>query len=71
MEKFTLCHMENLETVFNTLTADDEYSLLNRGTLTQHIQMHLSQKERNSFELFCKLFKSTLNLEHSQKRSPS
>ena len=50
-----------LRQFFNTLTADDEYSLLNRGTLTQHIQMHLSQKERNSFEFFCAFFKSTLN----------
>ena len=35
----------------NTLTPDDKYSLLNRGILTQHIQMHLSQKQKTFPEL--------------------
>ena len=30
----------------NTLNGDDKYSLLKRGYLTQHIQMHLSQKQK-------------------------
>ena len=30
----------------NTLTADDEYCLLNRDNLFQHLQMQLSQKQK-------------------------
>ena len=30
----------------NPLTADDNYSLFNRGNLLQHIQMHLPQKRK-------------------------
>ena len=36
----------------NPLKADDKYSLLNRGNLLQHFQMHLSQKRK----IFCGLF---------------
>ena len=52
---------EILRPFVNTLIADDKYSLLNRGTLTQHIQMHLSRKQKEFSELFCAFFKSTLN----------
>ena len=52
----------------NTLTADDGYSLPNRGFLTQHIQMILSQKERNFSQLFCEFFKYTLTFENFQKK---
>ena len=45
----------------NSVTADDKYSLVNRGNLTQHIQMHLSQKQRDFSELFWAFFKSTSN----------
>ena len=45
----------------NTLTADDIYSLLNRGNLTQPIQMHLSQQQKDFYQLFCAFFKSTSN----------
>ena len=43
--------MEILKTV-NTLTADDKYSLLNRGNLMQHIQMQLSHKQKHFSKLF-------------------
>ena len=36
----------------NALTAVDKYSLLNKGNLLQHFQMHLSQKRK----IFCGLF---------------
>ena len=34
----------------------------------QTIQMHLSQKQKNFSELFCKFLESTLNFEHFQKK---
>ena len=52
----------------NTLIADDNYSLLHTGNLTQHIQMHLSEKQKYFSEFFCAFFKSTLNFEYSKKK---
>ena len=46
LEKVSLSDMQNPKTGFNTLTADDKYSLLNRNNLTQPNQMHLPQKEK-------------------------
>ena len=52
----------------STLTADDKYSLLSRGKLTQPIQILLSQKQ-NTFSEFLSLFlKCTLNFAHFQKK---
>ena len=52
----------------NTLSADDEYSLLNRDNITQPIQVQLSQKSK-TFSLFlCPFLKSSLNFEHFQKK---
>ena len=36
----------------NTLTADDKFSLLNRGRLLQHVQMQLSQNLKTFTEFF-------------------
>ena len=52
----------------NTLTADDKYSLLNRDKLTQPIGTPLSQKYSTFSQFFLALSKSTLNLEHFQKK---
>ena len=52
----------------NTLTVDHKYSLLNRGDLTQPIQIVLSQKEKNFSEFFSSFLKATLNFEHFQKK---
>ena len=52
----------------NTLTADDKYSLLNRGNLTQPIQILLSQKQKTFSRFLSSFFKSTLNFEHFQKK---
>ena len=41
----SLSDMQNLNTLFNTLTADDKFSFLNRGNLTQPIHLHLYQKQ--------------------------
>ena len=53
----------------NTLTADDNYSLLNRDKLTQPIRMPLSPKHTAFSEFFLAFSKSTLNLEDFQKKN--
>ena len=52
----------------NTLTAEDKYSLLNRDKLTQPIRTPLSQKNTAFSQFFLAFSKSTLNLEHFQKK---
>ena len=52
----------------NTLTADDQYSLLNRDNLTQQIRTILSQKPQAFSQFFLEFSKSTLNFEHLQKK---
>ena len=43
LEKLTLGDMQHVMTVFNTFTADDKYSPLNRDDLTQLFQKIFSQ----------------------------
>ena len=50
------------------MTGDEKYSLLIRVNLTQHIQMHLPQKQKYFSELFFKLTESNLNFEQFQKK---
>ena len=52
----------------NTLTADDKYSLLNRGNLTEAIEIPLAQKEKTFSGFFSSFLKSRLNFEHFQKK---
>ena len=52
----------------NTLTADDQYSLLNRANLMQPIWTKLFQKQKAFSGFFLPLLKSTLNFEHLQKK---
>ena len=52
----------------NTLTADDQYSLLNRDNLTQPIRSRLSAKQKAFFQFFLAFPKSTLNFEQMQKK---
>ena len=52
----------------NTLTADDQYSLLNRDNLTQPIRARLSEKQKAFFQFFVGFSKSTLNFESFQKK---
>ena len=52
----------------NTLTADDKYSLPNRGNLTQPIQVLLSHKVKTFCEFYCSFLKFTLNFENFQKK---
>ena len=51
-----------------TLNADDKYSLLNRENLKQPIRTQLSEKQKAFSQLFLAFRKSTLNLEHFQKK---
>ena len=52
----------------NTLTADDQYSLLNRDNLTQPIRTQLFPKKRAFSKFVLAILKSTLNFEHLQKK---
>ena len=52
----------------NTLTADDQYSLLNRDNLTQPIRTKLFEKQNPFSRFFLAFLKSTLNFEHLQKK---
>ena len=52
----------------NTLTADDQYSLLNTDNLTQPIRARLSEKQKAFSDFFLEFSKSTLNFEHLQKK---
>ena len=53
---------------FNTLTADEKYSLLYRDNLTQPIQMQLSKKLKSFSELFSAVLNSRLNFELFKKK---
>ena len=50
------------------MTADDKYSLLNRDNLKQPIPTQLSQKQTAFSEFFLGFSKSTLTIEHFQKK---
>ena len=67
MSVLVICKIFKL--FFNTLSADDKYSLLNRDNLMQRFQMQLSQKGK-PYSQFCfaAFWKSTLNFEHFQKK---
>ena len=50
-----------------TLTADDNYSLLNRGNLTEPIHVVLSEKQKDFFAIFFEFLKLSLNFDHFLK----
>ena len=50
------------------MTADDQYSLLNRDNLTQPIRTQLSQKQKAFSQFFLAFSKSSLNFEHLQEK---
>ena len=55
---------------FNTLAADDKYSLITRDNWMQTIQMRLSQKQKIFSGFLPAFFESALNFEHFQKEMP-
>ena len=50
------------------LTAENKYSVLNRGNLLQDFQMQLSQKRKIFSKLFFAFSKLRFNFEHFQKK---
>ena len=54
----------------HTLTVNDKHYLLNRGNLTQPIQMQLSEKQKtfSQFFFFFAFLKSILNVKHLPKK---
>ena len=52
----------------NTLTDDGKDSLLYRDSLTQQIQILLSQKPKTFSQLSSEILKPTLNFSHFQKK---
>ena len=67
-EKYVLVRCKALKVFFNTLTADEKYSLLNRDNLTQQIRTQLSQKQKAFSQFFLAFYKSKLNFEDFEKR---
>ena len=53
---------------FNTLTANDKYSLNSKDKSMQTIQMLLSQKQNIFREFSTSFFESAINFEHFQKK---
>ena len=51
-EKVCFSQMQSLIMFVNTLTADDQYSLLNRDNLTQPIRTQLFQKQKAFSQFF-------------------
>ena len=66
-KKSLLVILKMLRLFINTLTADGKYSLFNRDSLTQPIQMHLFQKQKLVSQFFPPVVKCNLNFEHFQK----
>ena len=65
LEKVSFSDIQNPKTVFNTLTADDPYYLLDRENLREAIQMELSQKQKKLFlNFFFAFLKRILNFKH-------
>ena len=52
----------------NTLAADEKYPVLNRDNLTIPIEMQLSQEEKRFSPVLAALSKSSLNVEHFEKK---
>ena len=53
---------------FNTLTADDKYSLISRDNWMQTSQMHLSKKQNVFSQFFDAFFEFALNFKYLQKK---
>ena len=61
-----ICKMSRLFP--NTLSARSKYYLLDRDSFTQRIQMLLCEKQNKFSRFFSAFFKSSLNLEHFQRK---
>ena len=63
---FLTCQILGL--LLNTLAADEKYPVLNRDNLTIPIEMQLSQEEKRFSPVLAALSKSSLNVEHFEKK---
>ena len=70
-KKALLVRCKILRLFVNTLSADEKYSVLNRDSLTQPIQMQLSEKQKTFSWYFFAIFKCSLNFELFQKKDDS
>ena len=61
-----ICKISRL--FINTVSADGEYSLVNRDNLTQPILMEVSRKQKTFSQYFSAFLKSSLTFEHFQKK---
>ena len=59
---------KTLRLFVNTLTLDEKHYLLNRDSLTQPIQIQLSQKQKTFSEFFFAFSKSILNFKELPKK---
>ena len=66
MSLWVIC--KSLGLFVNPLTADDKYSLLNRGHLLQHFQMPLSQKRKIFSQFHFTFYNFRYNFQHFQKK---
>ena len=57
-----------LRLFFNTLTADDKYSLFNKDILQQPIEIQLSTKQKTFCLLFSEFLKCSSNFQHFFKK---
>ena len=57
LEKLPFSNTQILRLFVNTLTVDEKHFVLNRGNLTQPIQMQLPQKQKTFSEFFFRIFK--------------
>ena len=69
-KKALLVRCKILRLFANTLSADEKYSVLNRDSLTQPIQMQLSQKKKTFSVFFCNLEMQFKSWTFSKKRWP-
>ena len=68
LEKVWISLIWNLKTVFNTLTADKNYSRCNVHNFAQQVQTPLSQKQKSFCAFFIAFLKCAWNLEHFEKK---
>ena len=66
MSFLVICELLGLPV--NTLTANDKYSLCNRGNLPHSIKMQSSQTYRTFSQSFAAFLKCTSNLKHLGKK---
>ena len=66
--KSLLLTCQILGLLVNTLDAEDKYPVPNRDNLTIPIEMQLSQEEKRFSPVLAALSKSSLNVEHFEKK---